>query len=110
MERFKSHNRSIGREEILTRDLRETLSNETGLILRNISVSVAFDEKDSTTSNGLSFRRRVNKLVGTKFAKLIEFGLHSFLPLGPVGAGLDFYQGLRFIGFGYLEVDLINCL
>ena len=90
--RFEAHDRGVSGKEILSRDLREALCDESSLVFDNFAFGVSFDGKNPSAANSFSIRRDVFERVSAEIEELLDFGVHSLFPLGPVRARHNFFQ------------------
>ena len=68
-----------------------------GLVLQNFAFGTLFDGEDPSAANGFPIRGNVLEGISAEIKKLLNFGVHGFFPLGPVGTGHDFLEGFRII-------------
>ena len=75
----------IGLEEVLARELRESLSDNTSLILDVVSVGISFDGENLSTAGGLTIGGRSFGRVSPELERLGEFDVHRVFPFRPIG-------------------------
>ena len=92
----------VGLKVVDSRDLPESLGDEAGLVARDAAVRGILDGKDPTAGNLLGSRGQRKNAPGLLLHQGLELGVHSLLPLHPVGAPLGLCEGAGNCGAGAL--------
>ena len=83
--KLETHHRGVSFKEVLTRDMRESSSDDTSLILDVVSVGISFDGENLSTAGGLTIGGRSFGRVSPELERLGEFDVHRVFPFRPIG-------------------------
>ena len=83
--KLETHHRGVSFKEVLTRDMRESSSDDTSLILDDVFVGILFDGENTSTTDRPTIRGRNFERASSELEQLDEFDVHRVFPFRPIG-------------------------